>query len=999
MRLHSLEITAFGAFGGTERIDFDALSADGLFLLHGPTGSGKTTILDAVSFALYGTVPGSRGHKRLKSDHSDAQVTPTVVLEATIGGRTLRITRSPGFERPRKRGTGTVTQQPRGVLEWLDAQGGDNLSRLPDIGEAVVRLLGLKSSQFEQVVMLPQGQFAKFLNSNTKDRGILLERLFDTSRFASIEQWFVDREKAESARIATARNRVLGTVATVAEAAGCSDYEPDVDGDEQEWADLQVDRCHAAVEARYPEFELLRSRAEQARAEARRAAELAKDRARAVQARDRLAAHAAEAELRAQLTAEAADADRAEKVAWAITHRDESVTAVEQALRRLRGHIDAADTDPEGAAVVQQARTGDADDAIAADRLRDAIDRWHTEARALAAAAEQERARDEAVTERDEVTAALARADAESAELTEKIAAAPALIDSARARLEPLDRLAATAAGADEAVTAARAVADAATAVEAAQQRLAAAKERAETAAQAHLSARAHSLDLRERRLAGMAAELAAELVSGEPCGVCGATEHPQPARTAASPVTEEDESAAQNALDAAAAEAEVARAAAHDLGTEVALLVEKAAGLDAAEADRRHTEAQEAAAAARSAAEELPKAKAELEDLIGAQTSAQTRSTSLRTERETATKRIDDLDARIRTLDERITAAAGEDGTVAARAQRVERLRDTVTALLEQLTRVADARDRATKAETGLAAALADNGFDTAAQALAARRDPTRRSRIDEQLAEAARVEAAARAVLAEPAVTAAGDIDEPVDTAGTEQAAAEAEEALVVGRRAYDEARHRFERVSARRAELSAELTDLAPVLARYRELYELTQVVRGLGGNARQISLRSYVLAARLEEVVAVASQRLRIMSGGRYEFIHSDGRIGGERSGGLALDVLDGDTGRVRPTETLSGGETFMASLSLALGLADVVSAEAGGIRIDTLFIDEGFGTLDSETLDQVMGVLDELRAGGRAVGIVSHVAEMRHRIPSRLFVDKTGAGSQVQVTLP
>src|SRR5699024_7077651 len=158
-------------------------------------------------------------------------------------------------------------------------------------------------------------------------------------------------------------------------------------------------------------------------------------------------------------------------------------------------------------------------------------------------------------------------------------------------------------------------------------------------------------------------------------------------------------------------------------------------------------------------------------------------------------------------------------------------------------------------------------------------------------------------------------------------------------------------------------------------------LTDVVLGGGANARQMSLRSYVLAARLEEVVAVASQRLRIMSGGRYEFVHSGGRVGTERRGGLALDVLDGDTGRVRSTETLSGGEPFMTSLSLGLRLADVDSAEAGGIRIDTLFIDEGSGTLDSETLDQVMGVLEELRAGGRAVGIVSHVAEMRHRIPS------------------
>ncbi|RMI35717.1 hypothetical protein EBN03_01055 [Nocardia stercoris] len=160
---------------------------------------------------------------------------------------------------------------------------------------------------------------------------------------------------------------------------------------------------------------------------------------------------------------------------------------------------------------------------------------------------------------------------------------------------------------------------------------------------------------------------------------------------------------------------------------------------------------------------------------------------------------------------------------------------------------------------------------------------------------------------------------------------------------------------------------------------------------------MSLRSYVLAARLEEVAVAGSARLRRMSGGRYEFVHTDaaGRHG--RRGGLGLDVRDDYTGAVRPAKTLSGGETFMASLALALGLADVVAAESGGMVLDTLFIDEGFGSLDSDTLDAVMGVLDELRSGGRVVGVVSHVDEMRQRIPSRLHVIRDSAGSRLQAT--
>jgi exonuclease SbcC len=182
----------------------------------------------------------------------------------------------------------------------------------------------------------------------------------------------------------------------------------------------------------------------------------------------------------------------------------------------------------------------------------------------------------------------------------------------------------------------------------------------------------------------------------------------------------------------------------------------------------------------------------------------------------------------------------------------------------------------------------------------------------------------------------------------------------------------------------------------LAKYDELDALTDVVIGRGQNARSMSLRSYVLAARLEEVAIAASRRLRRMSQGRYEFVHTDEAGPRGTRGGLGLDVLDDYTGRKRPAKTLSGGESFLASLALALGLADVVAAETGGALLDTLFVDEGFGTLDPETLDMVMDTLDELRAGGRVVGLVSHVEELRQRIPTRLRVRKARAGSRLEV---
>jgi exonuclease SbcC len=171
-------------------------------------------------------------------------------------------------------------------------------------------------------------------------------------------------------------------------------------------------------------------------------------------------------------------------------------------------------------------------------------------------------------------------------------------------------------------------------------------------------------------------------------------------------------------------------------------------------------------------------------------------------------------------------------------------------------------------------------------------------------------------------------------------------------------------------------------------------LADLAGGRGANTLRMRLQSFVLAARLEQVADVASRRLQEMSGGRYTFVHSDAQGRHGARGGLGLDVLDEYTAQRRPTKTLSGGESFMASLALALGLADVVTAETGGVQIDTLFVDEGFGTLDAQALDAVMNVLDELRRGGRTVGVISHVEELKLRIPTRVEVLAGRHGSRL-----
>ena len=247
---------------------------------------------------------------------------------------------------------------------------------------------------------------------------------------------------------------------------------------------------------------------------------------------------------------------------------------------------------------------------------------------------------------------------------------------------------------------------------------------------------------------------------------------------------------------------------------------------------------------------------------------------------------------------------------------------------------------------------------------------------------------------LLADPAL--AVELDPPAPVAETTEAAGQAQRAHDAANSAHGTASHTAVQLAALKPQLEDALAALEPLRERAEEARQLADLAAGLGANQYRMTLSSFVLAARLEEVAKAASERLRTMTAGRFTLVHTDTRRGGGKAG-LGLLACDAWTGVDRDTSTLSGGETFLASLALALGLADVVTAEAAGTPMEALFVDEGFGTLDEDTLDEVMNVLDGLRAGGRIVGIVSHVAELRQRIPAQVHVRKGHHGSHVTVT--
>ncbi|MCW2598313.1 MAG: putative exonuclease, partial [Frankiales bacterium] len=356
------------------------------------------------------------------------------------------------------------------------------------------------------------------------------------------------------------------------------------------------------------------------------------------------------------------------------------------------------------------------------------------------------------------------------------------------------------------------------------------------------------------------------------------------------------------------------------------------------------------------------------------------------------AARRADEADVRAAAAGAELAGALGcvddLDGAVVRALAEVAAAEAAVVAA-EALSSAQVELDRALAAAQRACAAA---GFAAPEDALEAARTTDWRDDAVLRLREAADAQARVAEALADPELDV--DLSPPAPVEATAAELAEADAVLARELGVLAECRQRRTSLDRLLPTLEQELTALVPLEERAREVRQLADLCAGQGANGLKMTLTSFVLAARLEEVAAAASVRLLRMTQGRYSLVHTDGAARGGQRSGLGLLARDGWTGQDRDTSTLSGGETFLASLALALGLADVVSAEAGGSRIGALFVDEGFGTLDEDTLDEVMDVLDGLREGGRVVGLVSHVAELRQRIPAQVQVLKTRTGSDV-----
>jgi exonuclease SbcC len=1079
MRPHRLQVTAFGAFGGTVELSFDALADSGLFLLHGETGAGKTTLLDAIGFALYGRVPGERGKtRRLRSDHAPAGIRTEVVFETTIGSRHLRITRNPQQTRPKRHGGGVTTEPARILLEEEAGGAWHAVStRANEADREIADALGMSAEQFYQVVLLPQGQFARFLHADADERRALLQRLFRTDRFRNVEDWLAKLRKTTRDRVEEAEQALSVLTARIDQAAGspiatpatettattpatqatsatqataitpatqatAATPETSATGATTEtaanWADDLAAAAAAESAAAVEAVTVAGATLDAARAAADRARALAdrqRRRADLMTRRERLAAAAPE---RDALRTELAAAERAAAVAPIFHNQKRSqvamVTCREEETGARLAAAPAGLPPTAGAAEFQAAAAERRQHTGRLGALR-AVDRQATDDDAAAAQAERrvaDRTRD--LGQADQ-TLAGQRVQLQQRERRRDAAQhAATQLPQVRAEAERLRGQAADAAQLADDCTGVRDL-----------------REQKTTAREHASDLREYALRLRQERVDGMIGELAARLTDDSPCPVCGSLDHPDPSELRGRRITHQEE-------ERAFAEAEAAQDAVAKLDSELAIVVARMGEMtarlitadvsepvlreDAALVDAMTSRDQEDDAGLTQptlfAALPLPtrmlpsvgtvdRLCALAADLTVAAADREDTATELaaeaaqlgRLEEELAALRaaISQTEQDLATLAEqresaRVAAGEAHDRAAAHRASLLSQLDGapdldtalaTATGLADALAAAARAIEAAeaaaitaTRDEAEAAHAATGAGFPDVAAAQDAFREPAWRSAQQQELQRQEADAAAIEAGLADPALDV--PLDPPADLAAAETATAHAagqhDDAVGVHSRASDKAAV----LATLAPQFARQMAALQPLRDRAAEARQLADLAAGLGANELRMTLSAFVLAARLEEVAEAASHRLEKMTAGRYRLAHTDSRRGAGKSG-LGLVAQDAWTGQDRDTSTLSGGETFLASLALALGLADVVTAEAAGIPIEALFVDEGFGTLDEETLEEVMAVLDTLREGGRLVGIVSHVAELRQRIPAQVHVRKGRTGSTVDLLAP
>lgn len=1003
-----LKMSAFGAYAEEQELDFSELKGRSFFLIHGPTGAGKTTILDAMCFALYGdTSGGQRDGRAMRSDHAAPTTLTQVDFIFQVGQQPYQVCRTPEQLRPKKRGEGVTQVAAEAALWRLAADGERTLlaGRWNEVTQQVETLLGFKCSQFRQVVLLPQGDFRRLLTANSAERQEIMQTLFKTEQYRNLEELLKEKAqgyKKQFEELARERQWILqesGLTTAEELQERLQGHRLELQGQKEQLAQsqLQLKRLQQEmVIARTVEMKLAEQQsAQQALAELTE--KLPKvETARLELAKGMQAAALVEGEK--QLLQWTAEEER-------LTKAYEQLVSQEVQHKRSEGQAEER---------LQQ------EQAKEPERLQIAQERLLLEQVAVQAGALKE-----ATLQAREKKAAVEKLSREKEQLESRQTEAKKRLELLQAEEGRLVLLAAGEQACQAEVSRCQGLLEkqqlkqaVSAEVTIAEAKAAKAKERLtekESLCQNH---RQQLQLLEERWRKGQAAVLAATLEEGESCPVCGSLHHPQPAVFQETVPTEEVLKQQQGEIEKLERQREELRQAYQVLEVEIGKVKGRLSALIQETAENSLQELQQAMAKSQRAYQEAVEAGRKMKALAVEKEQLTLQATQLAQKVEAIQETWQAADRSFRQAEavviEREAAVPlkyRSPGTVeAAQEQCRGREEQLKAALLKAQHQWETAREKRLQCQTEKETVqrhcleqqqrrqqlateftnrLTEKGFESMEAFQQAKRSEAYLEKLQERMTIFSQQLAAAKERLAR-AEEQAKDLLAPEMTQMEEQAAQQQElcNQQVATLARLEEQTAREQTWQNQLAALSRQLGELEE---RYGVIGRLAEVANG--GNEYKLTFQRFVLGALLDDVALAANQRLRMMSRGRYELQRTMDRARKNAAGGLDLEVFDHYTGIARGVSTLSGGETFLASLSLALGLADVVQAYAGGIHLETILVDEGFGTLDPEALDFAIRALVDLQKGGRLVGIISHVPELQERMDARLEVTRTDRGSR------
>ncbi|KZY60191.1 hypothetical protein A3742_09100 [Oleiphilus sp. HI0071] len=1014
MKPIKLTMQAFGPFAGKEIIDFSHLGNNPLFLINGPTGAGKSSILDAICFALYGQTTGAeRDGSQMRCDHSDMALLTEVSLEFELGKKRFFIRRVPMQERTKSRGEGTTTQQPEAQLKELDGSDEGRLIVSKSVAEAtneIKRLIGLGVEQFRQVMVLPQGKFRELLMADSKEREGIFSQLFETHIYKKIENRLKEKASGISRDVAAHENEVKGILKS-------ADVSAEVELDE-ELTNLKEGVTSAKTHKEKAEFSLKKAQKEKDDADT-----LAK-RFETFEAKQQ--------EKNAKLLqsdtidTKKSQLQRSEK-AQAIYHvyaaqkmESEKQKSLSAQWQRASDSLVSAREDHQKSATER----GKAKEAASAlDGLKQAkaeLDRLESVNNELVKA-EADFGRAQAKSNKSQT--ALVQKKAELAALDDELDEKTKLCDQLNNKLEIYTNAKL------EHQTLQKKVEECAKRDQL-KERINNGKEKVDQAEKDRLNsqsdwehAKKQTLKIEMRWHASQANLLARQLEEGEPCPVCGSAEHPNPAHgndddLVSKSDVEQSRISEANLLKVLEQKREtVAKYSSHlevlksqlseaenNLGQDASKTLEQVSNdFDLAtqnikSLDHNRSQLQEMTSRIQHIRIEQSESKSDLSRL----------EANANDEKQAATI----AQSRLGQLQEQVPQKYQAPGTLQAETSNLTKQIEGIDSRLEkaesafQLSQ--SALDGATSAEQTLSAqhstqekqaegslsawtkALDESEFADEQSFFSARLDTEQqqvlRASIDQYRSDIDSLDAVIKALEHE-----LKDKVKP-DLLAIDNSLAEVSRSFKESDDLWRGEEARFKQLNSLKQKLIAAHKKSESFAKQYAVLGTLSEVASGSTG--QKVSLQRFVLSVLLDDVLIQASQRLQLMSKGRYQLVRKVDRAKGNKASGLELEVEDGNTGKSRSVATLSGGESFMAALSLALGLSDVVQSYAGGIKLDTLFIDEGFGSLDMDSLDAAIQVLIDLQSTGRTIGIISHVTELKEQMALRVEVKSGSAGSHV-----